>query len=365
MDFFITHISEEAKKNVLEVLNSTYISAGKVASNFEKELAQKLGLKNPISLNSGTSALHLALEVAGIGIGDEVIIPPQTFVATGLAVLMCGAKPIFADIQLDTGNISPESIKSKITKNTKAIIPVHYGGYPCDMDEIQEIANEHNIIVIEDAAHALGASYKFKPIGGISQFTCFSFQAIKMLTTADGGALCCLNAEDYKRAINKRWFGIDRENSKPSVLGERVYDIDELGYKYHMNDLSAAMGVGNLTDIDTLLFKRSEIAKKYFNELNNIEGLQLLKYKDDRVSSNWLFTILVERRVDFIKHLAKYNIPSSVAHLRIDKNSIFGGITPNLPNMEVFNEKQVSIPVHSNLTDRDIELIINTIKKGW
>ena len=174
-----------------------------------------------------------------------------------------------------------------------------------------------------------------------------------------------MDDKDYHRACNKRWFGIDRKNSKPSILGERVYDISEIGYKYHMNDLSAAMGLGNLEDFKKIFSGRAEIADCYFKEFKNVSGIKLLNYKNDRQSSNWLFTMLVENRIDFIKHLKDYEIPSSVTHLRIDKNSIFGGITPGLTNMEVFNEKQISIPVHSDLTNDDVELIVKTIKKGW
>src|SRR5262249_43887055 len=160
---------------------------------FEQELATTLGLIRPVAVNSGTSALHLALEVAGVGSGDEVILPAQTFVASGLSILMCDAAPVFADIQPFTGNIDPGSVRAKITARTKAIMPVHWGGYPCDMDEINAIARGHDLAVIEDAAHALGAIYKGRPVGALSRFTAFSFQAIKHLTTGDGGALCCLD----------------------------------------------------------------------------------------------------------------------------------------------------------------------------
>ena len=365
MDFFSTHISKKAKEKVNEVLDSTFISAGKVAEQFENALSEKLGLVNPVAVNSGTSALHLALAIAGVWPGDEVILPAQTFVATGLVILMQGATPVFADIQYETGNIDPASIREKITEKTKAIIPVHWAGYPCDMDEINSIAEEYNLAVIEDAAHALGATYKNKPIGSVSRFTAFSFQAIKHLTTGDGGALCCLNDEDYNTAINRRWFGIDRANSKPSILGEREYDIDAVGYKYHMNNLAAAVGLGNLDDFSENLKRRREIALRYRDELKNVLGLKKLDYKYDRESAYWLFTVLIERRVDFIKKLKEHGIPASVVHLRIDHNSVFGGITPDLPDQERFNEDHVAIPVHSGLSDDEMGQIIDCIKRGW
>ncbi|PYJ08479.1 MAG: DegT/DnrJ/EryC1/StrS aminotransferase family protein, partial [Verrucomicrobia bacterium] len=231
MTFNWTTVSEQAIANATATLRSGFLSEGKQVKRFEDELAARLGLVRPVALNSGTTALHLALVLAGVKAGDEVIIPPQTFIATGMAVLMQGASPVFADIQPHTGNIDPESIREKITGRTKAIMPVHWAGYPCDLEEINELARAHNLVVVEDAAHALGAAYRGKPIGAISRFTAFSFQAIKHLTTGDGGALCCLRAEDEKRARIRRWFGIDRDNSAPSSLGERVYDADELGFK--------------------------------------------------------------------------------------------------------------------------------------
>lgn len=364
MDFFHTHISKKAYKLVKQTLNSTFLSEGKQVDEFENKLNQKLGLINPVAVNSGTSALHLALIASGVKQGDEIIIPAQTFVATGLAVLMVGAKPVFADITLETGNIDPKSIKKKITNKTKAIIPVHWGGYPCDLDEINKIAKAYNLTIIEDAAHALGSTYHGRPIGAISHFTCFSFQAIKHLTTGDGGAVCCLDIKKAERLKALRWFGIDRASSKPSILGEREYDIKELGFKYHLNDYGASLGLANLQDFPKILKRRQNIARVYRQKLKKIPGLSLLNYKENRISAYWLFTILVEDRENFIKKLKEKNIPTSVVHLRIDHNSIFGGLR-HLPNQERFNQKQISLPIHNGLTSKNLELIVNTIKTGW
>lgn len=365
IDFFHTHISPKAIDLASKVLQSTWISEGKMVKEFESELAKQLGVINPVTVNSGTSALHLGLVLAGVNSGHEVIFPAQTFVATGLVILAQHAKPVFADIQLNTGNIDPDSILSKITDRTKAIIPVHWGGYPCDMNEINKIADEYGLAVIEDAAQALGARYKSKPIGSISRFTAFSFQAIKHLTTGDGGMLCCLNEEDYHAARIRRWFGIDRENAKPSILGEREYDISSVGYKYHLNNVGAAIGLGNLSDFQQRFARRQIIAKRYREELSDVPGLQLLEWKDDRTHAFWLFTFLVERRIDFIKKLKKYGIPASVVHLRIDHNSVFGGIKKDLRNQTEFDKRQVSIPIHEGLTDEDVTYIIKVIKSGW
>lgn len=364
MDFFSTTVSNKSIEYVNEVLGSTMISAGKKADLFEEKLNTKYGFPNPITLNSGTVTMRLALIAAGIKEGDEVILPPQTFVATGHVILQCGAKPVFADINLD-GNISVESIKQKLTKKTKAIIPVHWGGYPCDMDEITQLAKENNLVVIEDAAHALGSKYKGKYIGTISDFTSFSFQAIKHLTTGDGGLLTCLKESDSKLIKRLRWFDIDRENSIPSILGEREYNITNVGFKYHMNDIAASIGLGNLESIDNKLNKIKTIAKFYEKSLQNIPGLKLMEYKDDRESSYWLFPLLVERRIDFINKLRDSGIPSSVVHLGIDKNTLFGGKDYSLINQRYFDDNQIHIPIHDKLSDEDVNKIINVIKSGW
>jgi perosamine synthetase len=303
------------------------------------------------------------LVASGVGPGDEVIIPAQTFIATGLAVLYVGAKPVFADINKFDGNISVESIKSKITSKTKAIIPVHWGGYPCDMDEINELALKYNLSVIEDAAHAFGSIYKNKLVGSLSRFTSFSFQAIKHLTTGDGGALCCQNIEDYNLVKRLRWFDIDRENSKIGILGEREYDAINVGYKYHMNDISASLGIGNLEKINQKLFKIRNVAKIYQEELKNVSGIKLMDYKEDRTSSYWLFPILIENREEFINKLKSENIPTSVVHQGIDKNSIFGGTNYDLENQRWFDNNQIHIPIHDNITDEDLDKIISVIKK--
>jgi len=365
MNFFHTDVSPQAIELASQTLHSTFLSEGPLVRRFEEALAARLGLVNPVAVNSGTSALHLALALAGVGPGDEVILPPQTFVATGLAVLMQRATPVFADIQPDTGNLDPAAFRARISERTRAVLPVHWAGYPCDMDEINAVADAFKLAVVEDAAHALGAIYRGHPIGSLSRFTAFSFQAIKHLTTGDGGALCCREAADYAQARARRWFGIDRVNSQPSILGERVYDISAVGYKYHMNDLAAAVGLGNLEEFPANLQRRRAVAARYRQELADVPGLQLLRSDSDRQSACWLFTVLVDRREDFIRKLQSHRVPSSVVHLRIDHNSVFGGLTPDLPGQEQFQARQVAIPLHAALTDDEADLVIRVIRSGW
>lgn len=359
-----TYIHHSAGDQVREVLQSTLLSEGELVRMFELELESRLGLKNCVALNSGTSALHLALVLAGVKEGDEVILPAQTFIATGLVVLQQKAKPIFADIDYTTGNINVDSIKTKITSKTKAIIPVHWGGYPCDLDEINSLAKINNLIVIEDAAHALGASYKGIPIGSISDFTCFSFQAIKHLTTGDGGAIC-MKKENYHGAIAKRWFGIDRVNTVVAELGERNYNVEEIGYKYHMNNYAAALGLANLINFNERLKKRKEVANYYNQQLMNVKGITLFNYNLDRESAYWLFGFHVQKRVDFIRALKEKGITASVVHQRIDRNKVFGALRGDLVQQEKFDMTQIHIPVHDGVDLEKASYIVEVIRNGW
>ncbi len=363
MDFFSTTVSPKAIELVTEILKSTRVSAGKMADEFEQKLMEKFDLTNITTVNSGTSALHLIIKMLNLKKGDEVILPAQTFISTGLAVLYEGGTPVFADINLD-GNISERSIREKITDRTKAIICVDWAGYCCDYKEIRQLARRNNLITIADCAHSFGATYHTKPTGKLANYTAFSFQAIKHLTTGDGGAIVCPNLFARNEIRKLRWFYIDRDNDKPSVLGEREYDAFKIGYKYHMNDIAASMGIGNLEIIDEKLRRLRRIAYRYFTELENTD-VELMNYKNDRGSSFWLFPLLVRKRNDFIRKLKDNGIPTSVVHLGIDKNSIFGGKREDLINQRYWDEHQIHIPINDSLTDEDVTKVIETIKSGW
>lgn len=362
---FNTFVDEKAIQYVESVLKTTYLSEGKLVHEFELQLAAELGWNYPVAVNSGTSALHLALVLAGVGPGDEVICPAQTFVASALVIMQELATPVFADIQYANGNIDPEAISEKITEKTKAIMVVHWGGYPCDMDEIHTIAARHNLVVIEDAAHAPGATYKGRPVGTISDFTCFSFQAIKHITTGDGGAVCCKKESDARNGFTRRWFGIDRLNSIPSILGERSYDIADIGYKYHLNDYAAALGLANLRGFKERMARRRSIASCYRNQLGKVSGIRLFDDAPDRESAYWLFGMHAERRIDFIRALQDRGVTASVVHQRIDRNSVFGGLRHDLVNQARFDETQIHIPLHDGLTEENVTHIISSIEKGW
>ena len=360
---FKVFIPESIKEPLLKTLFSGFIGQGQKVDEFEIEFSKKFDINNVVSLNSGTSALRLALALIGVGPGDEIITTPYTMVATNTVILEQYAKPVFADIKYETINIDSSDIEHRINNKTKAIICVHWGGYPCDMEEIHKIALDYDISVIEDAAHALGARYKKKTIGTISDYTAFSFQAIKHLTTGDGGMLSVKNNNKFNEAKRRRWFGIDRVNRKNTLKEDPIDDIKEVGYKYHMNDIAATIGLEQLKYFDMTFERRAEIANLYREELRDVVGITLLENKKDRVNANWMFAVHINNRNKFIKYMQSKRIGVTVHNWRNDRYSIFGGLRKDLPNLERVNESLINLPLHSGLSDDDISYIMSEIKK--
>lgn len=342
-----------------KVIYSGYIAEGEIVVEFEKKLAELLNNPYCLSLNSGTAALHLSLLLIGVRKEDEVISTALTAEPTNTTILLTGAKVIFADVDIETGLIDPISIEKKITNNTKAIMVVHYAGMVCDMDRINGISKKYNIPVIEDAAHAFMSKYNDSYIGNNSPYTCFSFQAIKHLTTIDGGLLCLKNEEEYNRARKMRWFGLDKK------VPRLESDITEAGYKYHMNNVNATVGLVQLRCLKENVLRYIENGKYFDQHLKNIDGLYLLPYYNNTEPSYWLYTIKVERRTDFIAMMTANGIGASPLHLRNDRHSVFQAQNSQTPDLDVFYEFYVHIPCGWWVSDVDREYIVNTIKNGW
>lgn len=342
-----------------KVLFSGYIGEGPQVENFENKLIPWFGSKHILTLNSGTSAIHLALRLANVGPQDEVISTPMTCVATNEPILSMGARIVWADIDPDTGNIDPENVAKKITKKTKAIIAVHWGGYPCELKMLNNLVSKHGIKLIEDACHAFGATYHGKPIGSISDFTCFSFQAIKGITTVDGGALVCKSQEDFEKGRLLRWYGINREENRKDFRCEA--DILESGYKFHMNDVTATIGIEQLKYVKANLEKNRMNAAQYNNAFSALTNITLLCYKDDRINSYWLYTFKVKKRIEFMEFMRKAKIVVSQVHARNDKHTMFKDFITHLPGVDEFVSRQMCIPVGWWLSQKDLAYIIDTI----
>lgn len=361
---FYPNIPANAISEVTKVLQSRWIGQGPRVSQFEKEFEDKFLTKNKaLAVGSGTDGLHLGYILAGIGPGDEVIVPVFTCTATNIPLMYMGAKIVFADVDPITLNINVNHVRQLVSERTKAIVCVHYAGLPCDMDELIAIAKEYNIPLIDDAAHALGATYKGQKIGEMTDFSMFSFQAIKHITTGDGGMLTIKNKVLVEKAKRIRWFGIDRTAKQ---MGHWENDIFEVGYKYQMNDISAALGLAALADFDNTLKYRQLLFAEYTRQLAGIDGLHIIGAGvTDREHAAWLCTVIVENRTDFMKKLRSNRIESSQVHYRNDRYTVFGGRRSDLLNMDSVEEKYLVLPLHHKMTIQDVEYIGRVARSGW
>lgn len=360
---FHPHVSDLARANVAKQLATRWIGQGPAVEQFEREFSTKFcGGLSAASTGSGTDALHLAYLLADIQRGDEVITPLFTCSATNIPLLYIGAKPVFADVQPGTLNIDPDHVKKLITPKTKAIVCVHYGGLPCDMDELQEIATTAGVPIIEDAAHAVGATYKGRSIGSISDFTMFSFQAIKHITTGDGGMLVMRNKWLLPKARRVRWFGIDREAKQQSHWDN---DIFEVGYKYQMTDIAASMGLAGLAEWSSTFALRQRLFSLYEQGLTGVPGLQFIGGNyTDRTHAAWLCTVAVDDRADLQRKLRENCIESGQVHYRNDRYTIFKDSRGHFPNMDAVEDRYLVLPLHTRMSEEDVHKVVKVIKEG-
>lgn len=335
---FKPYVSWGAIWNTVRVLRSTQLAEGPQVKKFEQEFAQKFNLKNVVALNSGTTALELAYELAGLKPGDEVITPVLTCTATNIPFVRMGVTIVFADTDRDL-NINIADVKKKVTSKTKAIVFVHFGGNNRGLKELVDFCRSKNIILIEDAAQAVGSDY-----WGKADFTCVSLQAIKTLTSGDGGFLICKNDEDYIKARKLRWFGYDREEKQKK--GDT--DLTLAGYKYHMNDITAAIGRGNLAVVDKLINHRKKLMAEYA--------------RFGAIPSMWFSHMLSPKRDELMKFLKEHGVETGIYHYRNDKYTIFGG-RKHFPVMDEIENQYFILPMHHDVSVKDVRYIGELIKK--
>lgn len=350
---------DEIMPAIEKILYSGYIAEGEAAWKFEKGFGQFIGNSDTLVVQSGTAALHLALLMLDIGPGDEVISTPMTSEPTNTTIAITGAKVVWADVDPNTGLLDPKSVREKITDRTKAIMLVHYAGMVCDMDAFDKLSEETGVPIIEDAAHALGAKYQGRMIGSNSRFTCFSFQAIKHMTTVDGGAIAFNNEADVIPARKLRWFGLDKKVSRLEN------DITRAGYKYGINNLTGIIGTIQLKHAQKVIDKYIANGKYYDNALQNVPGITLVPYYQNTEPSYWLYTMKVEDRDSFIKLMESIDVTASPLHHRSDTHSVFSDSKCELPNMEEWYNSFVHIPCGWWVDEENREKIVETIKKGW
>jgi perosamine synthetase len=365
---FSVNMPEAVDKPLLKTLHSGYITQGPRVEEFESLLDWYLNKPYVVTVNSGTSALTMAFRLAGVGPSDEVITTAMTCSATNLPILSLGAVPVFADVLVNSGNIDPQSIRQKITDKTKAIMVVAWGGMPVDYKGLAEIKHDYpDIEIIEDAAHAFGARYKNQRIGALWPIssTCFSFQAIKHMTTGDGGALVVAKRMNYEKAKLLRWFGINREQgSLDSRINEEIYDW---GYKFHMNDINATIGIEQIKHVDKYIKRHQEIAK-YYDE--NLSSNFIKPPRGVYESTYWLYTVLLpneEMRDAFKEHMRTKDIQVSQVHRRNDEYYVFkkaARLDANgLRNLDNFSSRMVCLPINYGLQDSHVEKVVKTANK--
>jgi dTDP-4-amino-4,6-dideoxygalactose transaminase len=375
---FKVFMSEDVLKPVCDVLMSGYVGQGIKVDEFEKALQNFLGVPRICTTNSGTSALHLALRLIKSGTWQkrsEILSTPLTCLATNIPIKTNGYKIRWVDLDPNTCNLDLTDLRRKISPNTAAIMVVHWGGYPVDLSELKEIQSEcyrlygYTPPIIEDCAHAFGASYKGVPIGNHGNYCCFSLQAIKHLTTCDGGFLVCPYDSSHKRAELLRWFGLDRKSSQDFRCSQIVTEEDT--DKLQMNDLMATIGLHNLPHMKGVIEAHRRNADFLHQKLNGegigvpVGGIRLMERKNDRVSADWVFTIRVERRQDFMKMMKAKGIGVSQVHDRNDKHPIFKEFKTPLPITDQVCSDMCAIPCGWWLTQEDREYIVECIKAGW
>jgi perosamine synthetase len=362
---FKPSLGEEEFQAVKEVMQSGWIGLGPKTQEFEEKFANYVGSKYVIGLNSGTAALHLALMGYHLEPGDEVIVPALTFISTVHAIRYVGATPVFADVYEDTLCIDVNDVARKITSRTRAVLPVHYGGHPCDMDELRVLTDPRGILVVEDAAHAAGARYKTRRVGSLSQATCFSFHAVKNLTMGEGGAIATDDARLNDFARKLRWVGINKDTwSRSSDLRTYgwYYEVEELGFKYHLSDIPASIGIVQLTKLDRANGRRRELVEQYNAALTGVPWLSTPVQRDYVLSACHNYVIKTDYRDRLNLYLKEKGIATGVHYMPAHLHPIYHGIVANVPVTDRVWTRLLTLPLYPDLTEEDMDLIITSIK---
>lgn len=366
-------VDENDIKEVIKVLKSDWLTQGPKIKEFEDALCKYTGAKYSVVVSSGTAALNIACLAADIKGDDEVITSPITFVASVNCILYCGGKPVFVDIQKDTVNIDPEEVKKKIDSNTKAIIPVHFAGHPCDLEEIKRIAKKHDLLIIEDAAHALGAEYKNIKVGSCrySDMAILSFHPVKHITTGEGGAVLTNRKDLYEKLLLFRNHGITRDKKKMvKTDGPWYYEMQELGLNYRLTDLQCALGISQLKKIDKFIERRRDIVSIYNKELSGVDEI-ILPIEKPYVKSSWhIYYIRLRdssRRRLIFKKLLKHGLGVQVhyipVHLQPYYKEKFGYKVGDYLKAEDYYTSTITLPLYPKMTDNDIQYVIEVLNK--
>jgi len=362
---FKPSFDEREIKAATQAIKSGWWGLGPKTKEFEEQFASYIGTKYAVCLNSATAALHLSLKILDLPEGSEVITTPVTFISTAFVMHYNNLKPVFADISPDTLNLDPDDVRKKITHKTKAILPVHFGGHICDMDELMSIASKHNLFIVEDAAHAAGSSFNGKKAGSFGQFGCFSFHAVKNLATGDGGMITLNDKKSYERLLRLRWLGIDKStfSRKSESYYSWDYDVKELGFKCHGNDILSSIGLVQLEKLEFTNKKRREIFRKYSEALKEVKDfVETPVWCDGHISACHNYVAKAKDRDMLIEHLNANGISAGVHYKPLYLHSYYKGLKTNCPVADKIWTKLISLPMFPDLKNEEIDKVINCIK---
>ncbi|MFK7769251.1 MAG: DegT/DnrJ/EryC1/StrS family aminotransferase [Mariniblastus sp.] len=372
--FFKAQIGQEEIDSVIETLKSGWLTSGPKAKQFEQEFAEMVGAKFAIAVNSATAGLHLALEALGVGPGDEVLVPTLTFAATAEVVIHLGATPVLVDCREGDFNIDVDDMIAKITSKTKAVMPVHYAGHPCEMDEIEAVAKQHGLGIVEDAAHAFPAKYRGRTIGSSSNVSCFSFYANKTITTGEGGMITTDDEAVANRMRIMSLHGLDRGAwNRFSKNGKWFYEILEAGFKYNLSDVAAAIGIGQLHQAEKFCVERKRIALAYTEAFDGSPFVTTLEVQP-HVDHSWhLFVIKINQqnltidRGQFIEQLNASGVSTSVhytpLHLHPLYRDRYGYTLESMPTASRIYEQIISVPLFPGMTDEQMNYVISNVNR--
>jgi UDP-4-amino-4,6-dideoxy-N-acetyl-beta-L-altrosamine transaminase len=363
-------IDDEDIASVVEVLRGDWITQGPKVDEFERKVAEYCGAQYAVAVSNGTAALQAACAVAGVSNGSEVVTSPITFAATANAVAYCGGKPVFADIREDTLNLDTEEIRRKLSPETKVILPVDFTGHPADLEEIKAIAEERKLIVIEDACHALGAEYKGRKIGSLSDMTILSFHPVKHITTGEGGMILTDNEEFYEKLKIFRHHGIVKENLD---RGPWYYEIYDPGYNFRITDFQCALGISQMRKLDRFVDRRREIAARYNEAFEEMEGIIIPIETADVKAAYHIYVIQLQTEVlkagrkEVFEALRAENIGVNVhyvpVHLHPFYRNRFGSKRGDCPKAERYYDRAVTLPIFARMTNDDVADVIEAVNK--
>lgn len=363
-------ISDEDIKTVIETLKSPYLTTGPKVSEFEKVVADYVGATYAVAFSNGTAALHAACYAAGITQGDEVITTPITFAASANCVRYMGGEVIFADIDEETYNLDPKEVEKKITSKTKAIIPVDFTGQPVDIDAFMEIGKKHNIVIIEDGAHSLGASYKKRKVGATADMTMFSFHPVKPITTGEGGMIVTNNHTYYEKLRLFRGHGIT-QTAYAKEQGDWYYEMTDLGYNYRMTDIQAALGISQMNRLDEFIEKRQELANLYTEKINQLPTLKAPNQLADTKSGWHLYSVQLDEvalgktRKEVFEDLRNANIGVHVHYIPVYWHPYYqelGYKKGICPKAEQWYERALTLPLHPQMNEADVDFVLSYFK---